>query len=187
MALSPNRLVNGTRVASLCASLSVVFTEVRGETVIIDNFNIDLAKSLVDGVIASNGEGFVYKRPSGSDCQYVHRNMRWDDSVEDYVSSDDVAPGCVWGHALFTAAIPLEEFENVEGSSIEEVLSRFQARGLVGEVEDLAAAWSYIVQHKQDTGSTWGEAREYANALLEESASKTVHEWDRAQWMRDQV
>jgi hypothetical protein len=154
----------------------------------IDNFNLDLAQSLVDGVIKSKGEDFVYKRPSGEDCQYVHRGIAWDDESEEYVKSDDVSPGCVWGHALFTAAIPLDEFDSVEGSSIEEVLERFENRGLVGSVDVLASAWAYVVQHEQDAGRTWGDARKRGNLLLKESLKiEDATAENRAQWMRDQV
>lgn len=151
-------------------------------------FDVKTAQSLVDSVIESKGEDFVYKRGIGRDCLYIHRNMRWSDLTEDYVPSDDVTPGCIWGHALVGAGISEGEFEEVEGSDIEGALQTLVNRGLVRDFTPIASAWAYCVQYRQDLGDSWGEARDKANSLLHE-----VNQWadtsdeDKASWIREKA
>lgn len=121
---------------------------------------LEKAKSLVDEVIKEKGSDFVYKRLPGEDCKYVHEGFTWDVDVEDYVSDEGTyEPGCIVGYALHKAGIPLVMLEKNEGASASYALDRLEQDGLLTCTPE-ASRFLEGVQDLQDSGRTWGTARD---------------------------
>jgi len=124
------------------------------------NLTLEKAKFLVDQAIQDKGYNFVYKRMPGEDCKYVHQGLVWDATMEEYVKDESVyEPGCIVGYALHKAGIPLATLQGSEGNNAEELLDRLERHGLV-KVETEAADFLNSVQDLQDSGKTWGTARD---------------------------
>ena len=121
---------------------------------------LEKAKSMVDDAIRDKGSDFVYKRMPGMDCKYVHEGVVWDADIEEYVSDESVyEPGCIVGYVLHKAGIPLATLQGSEGNNAEELLDRLERHGLV-KVETEAADFLNSVQDLQDSGNSWGSARD---------------------------
>lgn len=121
---------------------------------------LEKAKSMVDEAIRDKGSDFVYKRMPGMDCKYVHEGQVWDPDVEEYVRDESVyEPGCIVGYVLHKAGIPLAAMQNSEGNNAEELLDRLERAGLL-TVESEASEFLNNVQDLQDSGNSWGSARD---------------------------
>lgn len=121
---------------------------------------LEKAKSMVDEAIRDKGSDFVYKRMPGMDCQYVHEGVVWDADLEEYVQDESVyEPGCIVGYVLHKAGISLATMQASEGNNAEELLDRLERHGLL-TVEAEAVEFLNSVQDLQDSGNSWGSARD---------------------------
>lgn len=113
---------------------------------------LDRTKELLAEAVALKGADYVYTTPDGEQgnpdtspiCSYVHGEE----------------PGCIVGHVLHSAGIPLAELRGEERNDASGAL-----RGLRGTLhyEDGVAELLMAVQQDQDSGVPWGEA--LTNAL----------------------
>jgi hypothetical protein len=102
--------------------------------------------SLVKEIVAEEGEDFVYIRPVGGFCKYVHLN-----------SDGFYEPGCIVGHFFSRAGIPLEYLEGWEGKSAGDLASRMEREEML-TVSSKAQNFLDGIQERQDAGESWGKA-----------------------------
>lgn len=105
-------------------------------------------------VLAAESGGLLYESGPEGGCWYVR----------------DGKPSCIVGQALARLGVPLEFFEKYEGTNAE--YGGWPLRSLLEEVTGgrMTAEeyeWISVVQSRQDTGSTWGEAVAMADAIHE--------------------
>lgn len=107
---------------------------------------LDKAKELVLKAIEEKGEGYVYENPDGHDsCSYVHGDV----------------PGCLVGHVLFAAGVPLEWMSDLEGDSASGVLGLAEIGGLLA-TSGSVRTFLRDIQECQDSENTWGDSYKYA-------------------------
>ncbi|PSL04165.1 hypothetical protein CLV30_106170 [Haloactinopolyspora alba] len=121
--------------------------------------NTRAALRLLEEVVEGN-EGYVYEDEDGvpadsTMCHYVHR------------TEGGSAPGCIVGHALHRAGVPISNLLEIEGSTIGTEQAARVGVALEGRAVDVLSA----AQAAQDVGETWGEALEHARAVAAEAAA----------------
>jgi hypothetical protein len=121
---------------------------------------LDRTKELLAEAVALKGADYVYTTPDGEQGNPDTQPICW------YVHGEE--PGCIVGHALHAAGVPLGRLREEERNDAGGVLrslhgdSRLRFTHEDGVAELLAA-----VQQDQDSGVPWGEA--LTNALSPES------------------
>lgn len=107
---------------------------------------LERTKQLLEEAVAEKGTDYVYADPWGNSptgdggmpCYYVH----------------DDQPGCIVGHVLYKAGVPLDALFEVEHSPADQAVA-----GLDGlDVETWVYSLLRNVQRQQDMGVPWGEA-----------------------------
>ena len=110
-------------------------------------------KELLLEAVADKGEDFAYTSPEGDrgTCFYVHRTTM-DDSQE-------LEPGCIVGHVLHKAGVPLEAMASPlrNDAGAPALLEALYGDGVLG-YEEGADSLLTRVQIRQDCGTPWGEA-----------------------------
>jgi hypothetical protein len=106
--------------------------------------------AILDSLVAEFGEDYVYKRPAGGDCVYVH----------------DGAPSCIVGHLLARVGVPLERLSEADraayggGLSAGVLLNVLSDEGVLRYDHDVSTLLA-DVQYYQDGGRTWKESVQY--------------------------
>lgn len=117
-------------------------------------------KELLAEAVALKGADYVYTTPDGL------QGTPEDQPVCLYVHGDQ--PGCIVGHALYSAGISLARLREEERNDAEGVLRNLRhdlmyEEGVPSLLQD--------VQQAQDQGTPWGQAVRSAIAELEGSGS----------------
>lgn len=116
---------------------------------------LDKTKELLTEAVAEKGAEYVYTNPEGvpggsdslANCYYVHGSQ----------------PGCIVGHVLHKAGVPLETLTEHETRPAGFVLRSLEDFDLDHNTLRLLDD----VQERQDRGVPWGEAVQQALAELE--------------------
>lgn len=117
-----------------------------------DRLTLERGIELAKEVVGERPE-FVYERERVGDvllgCTYVR----------------DGQPSCLVGCVMYRAGVPIEELEGIEGESAYGLLDFLIDYAPENQIEKrLLEKFLVDIQYKQDSGSPWGEALEYAMA-----------------------
>lgn len=118
---------------------------------------LDRAKQLAAEAVAEMGAEYVYTNPYGVRADGVASDV----DIECYYVHGDV-PGCIVGHILYRH--DEEMFDQLNSQYEGEDVAALPEEWFTQGVQDFLQ----VVQARQDNGTPWGVALEYALTVLDE-------------------